>query len=61
MTTKRRVLADARSGVANCDARCWHAHGNGALAHGFPYDDVGGYASDIGCNSPKKLIVGVGW
>lgn len=46
---------------ANFYARYWHAHGIAGKAYGFPYDDVGGYSSDIGCNSPQQLLVAVGW
>ncbi|WP_433975355.1 immunoglobulin domain-containing protein [Tunturiibacter lichenicola] len=27
----------------------------------FPYDDNGGYSSDVSCNSPKTLVVAIGW
>ena len=46
---------------ANYYAKYWHTHGIAALAYGFSYDDVGGYSSDIGCNNPQRLIVGIGW
>ncbi len=29
--------------------------------YAFPYNDAGGYSSDIGCASPKTLLVAVGW
>lgn len=29
--------------------------------YAFPYNDAGGYSSDIGCSNPKTLIVAVGW
>ena len=46
---------------ANYYAQYWHTHGIAGKAYGFPYDDVGGYSSDIGCNSPKWLVVAIGW
>jgi hypothetical protein len=46
---------------ANFYARYWHAHGIAGKAYGFPYDDVGGYSTDISCNMPQQLIVAVGW
>ncbi|MGA9670670.1 MAG: malectin domain-containing carbohydrate-binding protein [Terracidiphilus sp.] len=29
--------------------------------YAFPYNDAGGYSSDIGCSGPKTLLVAVGW
>ena len=29
--------------------------------YAFPYNDAGGYSSDIGCANPKTLLVAVGW
>ena len=29
--------------------------------YAFPYNDAGGYSSDIGCANPKTLIVAIGW
>ena len=29
--------------------------------YAFPYNDAGGYSSDIGCSNPKTLLVAVGW
>ncbi len=49
------------TGSANYYAQFWHTHGIGGFAYGFPYDDVGGYSSDIGCTSPQRMIVAVGW
>ena len=46
---------------ANYYAQYWHTHGIAGKAYGFPYDDVGGYSSDIGCNSPQYLVVAIGW
>ena len=41
--------------------RARHTHGIAGKAYGFPYDDVGGYSSDISCNSPQYLAVAIGW
>jgi hypothetical protein len=46
---------------ANYYAKYWHTHGIANKAYGFPYDDVGGYSSDISCNSPQYLVVAIGW
>ena len=46
---------------ANFYAKFWHTHGIGGFAYGFPYDDVGGHSSDIGCTKPKYLAVAIGW
>ena len=46
---------------ANYYAQFWHAHGIDAKAYGFPYDDVGGNSSDIGCNNPTYMVVAIGW
>jgi trimeric autotransporter adhesin len=29
--------------------------------YAFPYNDAGGYSSDIGCSGPKTLLIAVGW
>ncbi len=29
--------------------------------YAFPYNDAGGYSSDIGCSTPKTLLVAIGW
>jgi hypothetical protein len=29
--------------------------------YAFPYNDAGGYSSDIGCSNPKTLLVAIGW
>ena len=49
------------TGPANFYAQYWHTHGIAGKAYGFPYDDVGGYSSDISCNSPQWLAVAIGW
>jgi hypothetical protein len=46
---------------ANFYAQYWHTHGIAGKAYGFPYDDVGGYSSDISCNMPQWLVVAIGW
>ena len=46
---------------ANFYAQYWHTHGIAGKAYGFPYDDVGGYSSDISCNSPQWLVAAIGW
>lgn len=46
---------------ANYYAKFWHDHGIDRLAYGFPYDDVNGQASYLEIDSPKGLLVRVGW
>jgi hypothetical protein len=29
--------------------------------YAFPYNDAGGYSSDIGCSNPNTLLVAIGW
>jgi trimeric autotransporter adhesin len=29
--------------------------------YAFPYNDAGGYSSDIGCSGPKTLLIAIGW
>ena len=29
--------------------------------YAFPYNDAGGYSSDIGCTNPNTLVVAIGW
>ncbi len=29
--------------------------------YAFPYNDAGGYSSDIGCSNPKTLLIAIGW
>jgi len=31
------------------------------LAYGFPYNDNGGFSSDISCANPNTLLVAIGW
>jgi hypothetical protein len=49
------------AGPANFYAKYWHTHGISGLAYGFPYDDVGGYSSNISCNAPTWLVAAIGW
>ena len=42
-------------------AKFWHTHGIAGKAYGFPYDDVGGYSSDISCSHPQYMQVAIGW
>jgi Beta-1,3-glucanase len=49
------------TGPANFYAQYWHTHGIGGFAYGFPYDDVGSHSSDIGCGTPQRMIVALGW
>ena len=29
--------------------------------YAFPYDDSGGYSSDVSCTQPQTLLVAIGW
>jgi hypothetical protein len=42
-------------------AKFWHANAINGQQYAFPYDDSGGYSSDVSCNSPTTLLVAVGW
>lgn len=42
-------------------AKFWHANAINGQQYAFPYDDSGGYSSDVSCNSPKTLLVVIGW
>lgn len=39
----------------------WHEHAVSHLQYGFPYDDDDGQSSDVGCQSPQTLVIGVGY
>jgi fibronectin type 3 domain-containing protein len=39
----------------------WHQNAINYQQYGFPYDDSGGYSSDVSCSSPQTLVVAVGW
>jgi len=42
-------------------AQFWHQNAINYQQYGFPYDDSGGYSSDVSCTSPQTLVVAVGW
>jgi beta-galactosidase len=42
-------------------AQFFHANAINGQQYTFPYDDAGGYSSDVGCGSPSTLLVAVGW
>jgi fibronectin type 3 domain-containing protein len=42
-------------------AQFWHQNAINFQQYGFPYDDSGGYSSDVSCSAPQTLIVAVGW
>jgi hypothetical protein len=42
-------------------AKFFHSIAINGQQYAFPYDDSGGYSSDVSCNSPKTLLVVVGW
>jgi fibronectin type 3 domain-containing protein len=42
-------------------AQFWHQNAINYQQYGFPYDDSGGYSSDVSCKSPQTLVVAVGW
>jgi len=42
-------------------AQWFHANAINGQQYAFPYDDAGGYSSDVGCSNPQTLIVAVGW
>ena len=50
-----------QSAPANFYSAFWHEHAIGHLQYGFPYDDDDGQSSDVGCTSPRTLIIGVGF
>ena len=50
-TDRRRFYAAV---PANMYARYWHEHAIGGYQYGFPYDDVGGYSSDVSCNGAAE-------
>ena len=39
----------------------WHQNAINYQQYGFPYDDSGGYSSDVSCSAPQTLVVAVGW
>jgi hypothetical protein len=50
-----------RAAPANYYAKFWHDNSLGALAYGFPYDDVAGQSTFISHGDPQYLLVAVGW
>jgi trimeric autotransporter adhesin len=42
-------------------AQWFHANAINGQQYAFPYDDAGGYSSDVGCSNPHTLVVAVGW
>jgi hypothetical protein len=42
-------------------AQWFHANAINGQQYAFPYDDAGGYSSDVGCSNPQTLVVAVGW
>jgi hypothetical protein len=42
-------------------AQFWHANAINGQQYAFPYDDAGGYSSDVSCNGPQTLIAAIGW
>jgi len=42
-------------------AQFFHANAINGQQYAFPYDDAGGYSSDVSCSNPKTLLVAVGW
>jgi fibronectin type 3 domain-containing protein len=42
-------------------AQWFHANAINGQQYAFPYDDAGGYSSDVGCSNPQSLVVAVGW
>lgn len=42
-------------------AQFMHSIAINAQQYAFPYDDAGGYSSDVSCNGPQTLLVAVGW
>ena len=42
-------------------AQFFHANAINGQQYAFPYDDAGGYSSDVSCSNPTTLLVAVGW
>ncbi|AXC12577.1 Chitinase [Acidisarcina polymorpha] len=42
-------------------AQFLHANAINAQQYAFPFDDAGGYSADVGCQSPRTLLVAIGW
>ena len=50
-----------QSSPASYYAQWFHANAINGQQYAFPYDDAGGYSSDVGCSNPQTLVVAVGW
>lgn len=50
-----------RQAPANYYAQFWHESAINGVQYAFPYDDAGGYSSDVSCTGPKTLVIAVGW
>jgi hypothetical protein len=42
-------------------AQFWHTRAIHNKQYGFPYDDVGGYSSDVGASGMAYMLVAIGW
>ena len=42
-------------------AKFWHDNAINGLAYGFPYDDAGGFSSDLDHANPQYMIIAIGW
>ena len=42
-------------------AQWFHANAINGQQYAFPYDDAGGYSSDVGCSNPQTLVLAIGW
>ena len=42
-------------------AQWFHANAINGQQYAFPYDDAGGYSSDVSCSNPQTLVVAIGW
>ncbi len=50
-----------RTSPAMYYAQFLHANAINAQQYGFPFDDAGGYSADVSCQSPKTVLVAIGW
>jgi Beta-1,3-glucanase len=50
-------------GTAPADyyAQFWHSRAIDGKQYAFPYDDVGGYSSDLSQSNPEYMLVAIGW
>jgi hypothetical protein len=42
-------------------AKFMHSIAINGQQYAFPYDDSGGYSSDVSCGNPNTLLVAIGW